>query len=196
MLVRLRPNPGGAFVELIPIAGRACQGCTACCAFPPIRDPALDKPANTTCPHCAQGAGCSVYARRPGSCRGWYCGWFFLPGLPEAWHPLQSGVVIRPEGFADGEITLLVLRKSAFLLSEGFAGMIGAWIGQGARVSFERLGPPGHLPAKMALDDLLAPALAARDLREMHKVFSWAIAYLDTEHAWEPDGIVLRTTLG
>ncbi len=48
----------------------------------------------------------------------------------------------------------------------------------------------------MALNALLAPALAARDLREMHKVFAWAIAHLDTQHVWEPDGIVARTTLG
>ena len=181
-------------LEVLP--DKACGSCTACCEFPPVKAEALQKPANYLCPHCEAEKGCTVYDRRPQECRGWYCGWFFLPGLPDDWHPMSSGVVIRPEGFAQGEITLLILRRSPFLTSMSFAGLVGAWIMQGATISFERLGPPGHLPAKMALNELLAPAVAARNLDEMFKTFAWAIAYLDNEHKWEPDGIELMTRLG
>lgn len=177
------------------LEGKTCGTCTACCEFPPIRTPSLQKPTNVLCPHCDRGSGCTVYDRRPSECAGWYCGWFYLAGLSDAWHPVLSGVVLRPEALAQNEITVVILRQSAFLLSEEFAGVIGAWVEAGVIVHFERLGPPGHLPAKMAVNELLAPAIAARDLREMHKVFSWAIAYMDTEHSWEPDGIVLTSSL-
>lgn len=77
----------------------------------------------------------------------------------------------------------MILRQSAFLLSEDFAGTIGAWVEAGVVVYLERLGPPGHLPAKMAVNELLGPAIALRDLRKMHQAFSWAIAYMDHEHS-------------
>lgn len=177
------------------LEGKACGPCTACCEFPPIRAERLQKPTNVLCPHCDRGQGCMVYEKRPGECAGWYCGWFYVPGLSERWHPTASGVVLRPEALDRNEITVVILHPSAFLLSEEFAGAIGGWVAAGVGVHFERLGPPGHLPAKMAVNALLAPAIASGDLREMHKLFSWAIAYMDTRHEWEPDGIVLESRL-
>lgn len=182
-------------MSLPVIAERSCETCTACCAFPPIRDAKLQKPANTLCPHCAEGSGCTVYDVRPSVCRGFYCGWFFLPELGPEWHPAVSGVVIRSEHFEDDTITLLILELSAFLVSEAFAGMIGAWVEQGVGVEFERVGPPGHLPAKMRMNELLEDAVAKRDLREMHKVFAWSLAHIDRSHNWELDDPTLRSSL-
>lgn len=173
--------------DLTPIEGRHCAGCTACCSFAPIRVETLRKPANTLCVHCAEGKGCTVYDVRPQVCRGFYCGWFFLPELGPHWHPEQSGVVIRSEAFERDAITVLVLKLSPFLVSEDFAGMIGAWIEEGIDVEFERLGPPGHLPAKMRINDLLEEAVAARDLREMQTLFAWSLAHIDQSHVWERD---------
>ncbi|MCW5720396.1 MAG: hypothetical protein KIS86_04560 [Devosia sp.] len=177
------------------IEDRGCEGCTACCEFPPIRTEKLQKPANTLCPHCAEASGCTVYEVRPDVCRGFYCGWFFLPELTSDWHPVRSGVVIRSEHFEEDVVTLLILELSAFLVSEEFAGMIGAWVEQGVGVEFERVGPPGHLPAKMRMNELLAEAVAARDLREMQKVFAWSLAHIERSHDWEKDETLLASTL-
>ena len=183
-------------MPLALLADRSCDGCTACCAFPPIRTEKLQKPANLLCPHCAEGAGCTVYEVRPDVCRGFYCGWFFLSELGPAWHPNHSGVVIRAEHFDDDTITLLILRLSPFLVSEEFAGVVGGWVEAGIGVEFERVGPPGHLPAKMRMNELLDEAVAAQDLREMHKVFAWSLAHIDQTHVWEADTTVMHSELG
>ena len=174
---------------------RGCGDCTACCEFIPIASPELDKPSNTLCPHCVQGRGCTVYQIRPQPCRGWYCGWFFLAELGPEWHPSASGVVLRPEAIENDAVTVVILRRSPFLLSELFGGTIAAWVAAGVAVAFERVGPPGHLPAKIEMNDVLAPAIQRRNLPELHKAFSWAISYIDTQHQWEPDGLTLRSEL-
>lgn len=182
-------------MSLPVIADRNCEGCTACCEFAPIHAVKLQKPANTRCLHCAEGQGCTVYDVRPDVCRGFYCGYFFLEELSDDWHPTRSGVVIRTEHFDDDVITLLVLELSAFLVSEGFAGMVGGWVEAGIGVEFERVGPPGHLPAKMRMNELLEEAVAARDLREMQKVFAWSLAHIDRTHVWEQDPTPMQSTL-
>lgn len=174
-------------MDLEPISGRSCESCTACCSFAPIRTEQLRKPANTLCPHCVAGKGCGVYEVRPQVCRGFYCGYFFLEELGPEWHPSRSGVVIRSESFNHDTITLLIQDLTPFLVSEDFAGMVGAWVEQDIGVEFERLGPPGHLPAKMRMNELLEEAVAARDLREMHKIFAWSLAHIDQSHSWERD---------
>lgn len=183
-------------MSLTVIEGRSCGACTACCSFAPIRTAELRKPANAMCLHCAPGQGCTVYDMRPQVCRGFYCGWFFLPELGDNWHPEQSGVVIRSESFERDTITILVLRLSEFLVSEDFAGMVGAWVQAGITVEFERVGPEGHLPAKMEVNDLLEEAIASGDLREMQKMFAWSLAHIDQTHVWEKDETVFTTTLG
>jgi Fe-S-cluster containining protein len=177
------------------IAGRDCDGCTACCSFPPIRTIELQKPANTLCHHCIKGQGCGVYDVRPTVCRGFFCGYFFLPELSEEWHPKNSGVVIRSEHFDEDVITILILELNAFLVSEEFAGMVGAWVQSGIGVEFERVGPPGHLPAKMRVNEILEEAVASRDLREMQKMFAWCLAHIDKSHTWEKDETEFRSGL-
>jgi hypothetical protein len=182
-------------VSLSVIEGRSCESCTACCSFAPIRTEELDKPANSLCLHCAEGQGCTVYDVRPQVCRGFYCGYFFLPELGEEWHPSRSGVVIRSEHFDNDTITILVLELTAFLVSESFAGLIGAWVDEGISVEFERLGPAGHLPAKMRVNEILEEAVKARDLRAMQTGFAWALSYIDKTHTWEKDETPFRSAL-
>lgn len=174
-------------MELQTIEGRSCESCTACCSFAPIRTEELKKPANFLCLHCAQGQGCTVYDVRPTVCRGFYCGYFFLPELSEEWHPTRSGVVIRSEHFDNEAITILVLELTGFLVSEEFAGLVGAWVEAGISVEFERVGPLGHLPAKMRVNEILEEAVAARDLRAMQTMFAWALGHIDKSHTWEKD---------
>ncbi|MBJ3783784.1 hypothetical protein [Devosia sediminis] len=182
-------------MSLTIIEGRECGRCTACCGFAPIRTDTLRKPANSLCLHCAEGQGCTVYDVRPQVCRGFYCGYFFLPELGPNWHPENSGVVIRSESFNNDTITILILRLSEFLISEEFAGMVGAWVQAGIAVEFERVGPEGHLPAKMEINDFLEDAVAAGDLREMQKVFAWSLAYIDQNHTWERDDTAFWSAL-
>jgi hypothetical protein len=174
-------------VSLSVIEGRSCEGCTACCSFAPIRTEELQKPANSLCLHCAEGQGCTVYEVRPTVCRGFYCGYFFLPELGEEWHPERSGVVIRSEHFDNDSITILILELTSFLISEEFAGMVGAWVQEGINVEFERVGPPGHLPAKMRVNELLEESIKALDLRGMQTMFGWALSHIDKTHTWEKD---------
>jgi hypothetical protein len=181
--------------EPTPLSGRHCAGCTACCSFAPIHTDNLQKPANTLCRHCADGQGCTVYEKRPTVCRTFFCGWFFLPELGDDWHPEHNGIVIRSEAMDSETITLLILEISEFLVSEDFAGRVAAWIEAGIGVEFERLGPPGHLPAKMRVNELLEEAVAARDLVAMQQMFAWALGHIEQSHIWERDHTVPFTAL-
>jgi hypothetical protein len=52
---------------------RVCGSCTLCCKLIPVEE--LAKPAGHRCQHVRTGKGCSIYARRPWSCREWSCLW-------------------------------------------------------------------------------------------------------------------------
>jgi hypothetical protein len=52
---------------------RQCGSCTLCCKLIPVEE--LHKAAGQRCQHVRAGKGCSIYARRPFSCREWSCLW-------------------------------------------------------------------------------------------------------------------------
>ena len=52
---------------------RTCGGCSLCCKLLPVKE--IGKPAGQRCRHQKFGKGCTIYARRPGSCRFWSCAW-------------------------------------------------------------------------------------------------------------------------
>lgn len=86
---------------------RRCGGCTACCEIVSVKELGL-KSFHGGCPHLAtvlhaRGPGCSIYAGRPASCRGWSCAW--LVGPPEEWRD-----DLRPDrcGFVVDTITDLI----------------------------------------------------------------------------------------
>jgi hypothetical protein len=70
---------------------RQCGGCTLCCKLIPVEE--LSKPAGIRCPHVRTGKGCSIYERRPVSCRHWSCLWL-IGTEGEDRHPLPIG---RPD---------------------------------------------------------------------------------------------------
>lgn len=51
---------------------RKCNECTLCCRLLPVSE--MGKPANTKCTY-QRISGCTVYERRPWSCRFWSCEW-------------------------------------------------------------------------------------------------------------------------
>jgi hypothetical protein len=78
-----------------PTPARGCDGCTLCCKV--LRVSALQKPHGVWCEHCAIGAGCRIYDRRPGECRSFNCGFLQLDYLTEEWRPANSKIVIVAE---------------------------------------------------------------------------------------------------
>lgn len=69
---------------------RKCGDCTLCCTLTTV--PELGKPTNFQCMHCAKG--CSIYERRPQSCRDFQCAW--LRGeMPQWMRPDKVHVMIE-----------------------------------------------------------------------------------------------------
>jgi hypothetical protein len=74
------------------IPARKCGGCTACCKIMPVAE--FNKPANTRCQHQRFGKGCSIYHRRPNSCRAWSCAWLVGDDTADLSRPDRSHYVI------------------------------------------------------------------------------------------------------
>ena len=72
--------------------GKSCGSCGLCCKL--LRIEALDKPAGPWCARFKPGAGCTIYDDRPGDCRTFECDWLGSPGLPEAWRPDRSRMIL------------------------------------------------------------------------------------------------------
>ncbi len=85
------------------VPGRSCDSCTMCCKVLAI--PALEKPGGVVCAHCDWGAGCKIYARRPGVCGDFDCSYLLSPALGEEWKPTTAHFVL---GYmADVDIVLI-----------------------------------------------------------------------------------------
>ena len=69
---------------------RGCGPCNACCTVMGV--PELGKGTYETCEHLC-GAGCGIYAHRPGSCRRFECQW--LRGMLEVDGTVDTGM--RPD---------------------------------------------------------------------------------------------------
>lgn len=87
------PNPTTQVIYNAETA-RACNGCSACCKLLPTKE--LNKPANTRCPHQRFSKGCTIYAKRPVSCRYWSCRWLLGLDTADLGRPDRSHYVIDP----------------------------------------------------------------------------------------------------
>lgn len=169
---------------------RDCGGCVECCRFIPLDLPELAKPTGELCAYCVDGAGCSVHAIRPGTCCTWFCVWRMVE-LSEDWRPDRSGIIVRPDGLTTAEITLYVVRDTAFLGSSDLFDTLAGWIGNGIVLALSRPGPVGTLPVRAVVTDYLGPALAAGDRPMFDLLLRTALDSLDG-HTWESDGISAR----
>ena len=70
-------------VRIVP--GRACGTCSLCCKVVGVEE--LNKPIGAWCPHCKRANGCTIYERRPQSCRTFMCQWLLAEGLGPEWKP-------------------------------------------------------------------------------------------------------------
>jgi hypothetical protein len=60
-------------VNLQPALKRECGSCQTCCKLMPVEE--IAKPALQRCKHQKSALGCTIYPRRPMSCRIWSCAW-------------------------------------------------------------------------------------------------------------------------
>ena len=86
----LRPDPR-------VVAGRECGSCTLCCKVAAVEE--VNKPNGIWCPHCVAGKRCTIYQRRPPSCRSFYCQWMLEKGLGPEWKPERAKfALVKTEG--------------------------------------------------------------------------------------------------
>jgi len=81
---------GAVLTELVP--GRSCGTCTMCCKVYAIRE--LNKPAGQWCVHAQRGSGCTIYDKRPDTCRLFHCMWLVDATLGPEWKPEKAHFVV------------------------------------------------------------------------------------------------------
>ena len=177
-------------MELPLIPGRECGPCVECCRFIPLDLPELSKPTGRLCGYCVDGAGCSVHAVRPRTCRTWFCVWRVVE-LSDDWRPDLSGIIVRPDGLLTGEMTLYVVRRTAFLRSALLFDTVAQWLSEGLRLAISVPGPVGTLPVRAEVTDYLLPAVAAGDDGLFQDLFERCLVALEA-HEFEADGIEER----
>lgn len=175
-------------LPLLP--GRECGGCVECCRVIPLNLPELAKPTGQLCAYCVDGKGCGVHAIRPQTCRTWFCLWRMVE-LSDDWRPDRSGVVLRPDGLEQGEITVFVVRRTEFLASEDVFFVLASWIAEGMRIALSVPGPLGTYPARAEVTDWLRPAVEAGDPADFLARVLRSLDRLE-QHDWQPDGIEAR----
>ncbi|MGQ2991771.1 MAG: hypothetical protein ACT6RD_12130 [Brevundimonas sp.] len=173
-------------LPLLP--GRECGGCVECCRVIPLSLPELSKPTGKLCAYCVDGAGCSVHAIRPQTCRTWFCLWRVVE-VSDDWRPDRSGVILRPDGLEEGRMTLFVLRRTEFLDSPAFRTTVAHWIAEGFEIGLSVPGPVGTLPVRAVVTDWLRPATDADDPVAFQSRLTAALDQLDA-HEFEPDGVI------
>jgi hypothetical protein len=95
---------------------RECGSCSLCCKLLYIRE--LNKPIDTWCQHCKPGkGGCTIYADRPATCRGFVCGWLSDElELGDEWFPARCKMIVTPRvpGHSAAEQGFLVTVDPAY----------------------------------------------------------------------------------
>ncbi|HLH96482.1 MAG TPA: hypothetical protein VKW08_15305 [Xanthobacteraceae bacterium] len=72
-------------------SAKSCGACTECCRL--VAVPELYKGADTPCPQCNVGVGCTIYPQRPQSCRDFGCGWLSAAYMGPELRPDRCHVV-------------------------------------------------------------------------------------------------------
>jgi len=104
MSIAIRPaqstsigDVGVAHFDARVVAGRECGTCTLCCKVAAVEE--LEKPNGVWCSHCKSGKRCTIYERRPSSCRSFYCQWMLEKGLGPEWKPERAKfAMVKTEG--------------------------------------------------------------------------------------------------
>jgi hypothetical protein len=129
------------------LAKHPCGDCRACCYVKQVE--AIGKPEFTMCNHAEEGKrGCSIYAKRPQSCKDYFCGYRYgLIGDGELLRPDKSGLLFDVAEHPPPGIMMLAVREvypDAIEKSMGLLNQIAAlghvlYLCQGERRRF--MGP-------------------------------------------------------
>ena len=111
--------------------------------------------------------------------------------LSDDWRPDLSGIIVRPDGLLTGEMTLYVVRRTAFLRSALLFDTVAQWLSEGLRLAISVPGPVGTLPVRAEVADYLLPAVAAGDDGLFQDLFERCLVALEA-HEFEADGIEER----
>lgn len=163
---------------LIPLPGRDCGGCTACCVDLAIDSPELKKPDASECKHMIAGVGCGVFENRPSLCRRWYCGWR-LVALSDDMRPDRSGVLLTPEmgaqpGYQTGGLRIVLTRGDRSALRQDelldfvarcVGGAVPIWLSWG----------DGAAAKRYLVNEDLKRALGAGDKPAFYRVLAEAL---------------------
>lgn len=161
-----------------PVPNRGCGACNACCKALAIE--ALAKAPGILCPHFA--AGCTIYQRRPPTCRAWYCGWRLLQPLGEEWRPDLCEILIVPLS-TSAPIRLEVGMQFELIGAldrifwEPFVNLVAVLIGGNVRTYLAVPSQAGCFSARALLNDSapLKQAIAEADFSRTTAILSEAV---------------------
>tara|TARA_R110000772_G_scaffold17946_3_gene49862 strand:+ start:20048 stop:20506 length:459 start_codon:yes stop_codon:yes gene_type:complete len=72
---------------------KECGDCTLCCELLPIGE--INKPASVLCGDCVLTKGCSIYDKRPQSCRDFECSYISSDDMEEDLKPINCNVIFE-----------------------------------------------------------------------------------------------------
>ena len=108
---------------------RECGSCTECCHLMAVSE--IGKPIFQWCKFCNTNTGCTIYDKRPHSCRGFQCLWLKDESIPDDMRPDRCGVLLED---------LSEYRLCLGLCSENRPD---AWLGPKARAIFSSIAARG-----------------------------------------------------
>jgi len=158
-----------------PVPNRECGGCNACCRYPAIDAPQLQKAPNVLCQHWNNG--CGIYEDRPEVCRAFYCGWRLMPNLNDAWRPDRSNIFLRPIQADDGTPGMDINLIGPVTANKKYELMlyVGELVSSQIPTFVVIPGPPGHGAAKVLLNNRMKAALETRVYETVLTAFEDAV---------------------
>lgn len=138
-------------LSLVP--GRSCGECSACCQYVSIDAPEMTKHDGVLCRHYS--AGCTIYDKRPGLCRDFFCGWRHFP-LSDQWRPDRCGFLLiagadeTPDGRQDS-VRIHLFGKHERILWPPLISYIGHLLQRDVPVFLSVPGPRGFAAARVFL---------------------------------------------
>lgn len=159
----------GGFFEQQLVAGRECGDCNACCIYLTINDTELQKVQGVRCHNALPDNRCTIYQRRPHTCRTYYCGWRLLKWVRTTMRPDVSNVLVRLQHESKNStskhpfgVIFTLLNRSA-LKAEGLAESIAAGVAADVPVYLNIPGPPGYTSGQARINEVVADAVLLRD---------------------------------
>lgn len=153
---------------------RQCGTCNACCVELKIAAPELHKKARVPCPHLAP-LGCGIYAKRPGVCQQFLCGWRLFAELGDDWRPDRSGVLMMrkapaelPAAWRDAPygVHLVVIGGEEAVMRPAFTDHVARLLGQNIPILLSAASPYILLNEHIEADS--DPALVKARLAELY----------------------------